>query len=348
MREAAAFWIAAPDATSVIFEGRAEKQEIVTGPIGAPSNAMSMTPSGVHRIVTLVVLRTYRGQIAKSVTVFTGTGAGDCGFDFETGEEYLVDARVMQDGTLFTSICTKTAPLAQAGPAVRVLRGEPPSADDLLDPPSYYAKYMPRWTAKVCGRVAKPDGSPLGGAEVEMSQLRDEPLPLKTVSDENLSKADGSFCVEGIDPGKYLLTAEVVNFKAGSRWMGYYRGVARHSEATPVVVNAGDRLSDLQFRVQEQALYTVRFQIVTADRSPVLWKALGIAILSPDQDALAYSEDHGVNEDGSYTFGLIPAGRYIVSTYLDPDAAAPARWQMARQEVDISGPGQVLITLPDK
>jgi hypothetical protein len=96
----------------MIFEGRVEKQEVVTGPMGPPSNALSMTPAGVHRIVTLLVSRAYRGGTSRRVTVFSGMGAGDCGFDFETGEEYLVDARIMEDGALFTSICTGTALLA--------------------------------------------------------------------------------------------------------------------------------------------------------------------------------------------------------------------------------------------
>ena len=155
MREAAALWTQGAGASSVIVEGRIEKQEVVTGPMGPPSNALSMTPAGVHRIVTLFVLRAYRGRIAQRTAILTGMGGGDCGFDFETGEEYLVDARVMKDGTLFTSICTGTAPLAEAGAAVRLLRDEPPAADDLLDPPSYYAKYGLRRTAKVCGRVTK-------------------------------------------------------------------------------------------------------------------------------------------------------------------------------------------------
>jgi len=345
MREAAALWTQGAGASSVIVEGRIEKQEVVTGPMGPLSNALSMTPAGVHRIVTLFVLRAYRGRIAQRTAILTGMGGGDCGFDFETGEEYLVDARVMKDGTLFTSICTGTAPLAEAGAAVRLLRDEPPAADDLLDPPSYYAKYGLRRTAKVCGRVTKPDGSPLAGAMVEMSQLREDHLPPKIASDENLSKADGSFCVEYISPGKYLLTAEATNLHAGTRWMGYYPGAVRHSDTSPIDVKAGDSLTGVQIRVQEQPVYTVRLQIVTSDGSPVPWKSLGVAIESPDQDLLAYRESHGVNEDGSYTFGLIPPGHYTVSTYIERGHLIPDKWLMAKQEVDISGPGQVNVKL---
>jgi hypothetical protein len=72
---------------------------------------------------------------------------------------------------------------------------------------------------------------------------------------------------------------------------------------------------------------------------------LGVAIESLDQDPLAYHESDGVNEDGSYTFGLIPPGHYIVSTYIERGHSIPDKWQMAKQEVDISGPGQVNVKL---
>jgi hypothetical protein len=40
MRDAAAFYIEGKNASKVIFEGLVERQELVNGPIGAPSTAM--------------------------------------------------------------------------------------------------------------------------------------------------------------------------------------------------------------------------------------------------------------------------------------------------------------------
>lgn len=351
VREVAAWQSGSAEGSKVIFEGSVEKQEVKTGPIGAPSNAMSMTVYGAHRIVTIRVSRAYRGQTEGRTTVLTGMGGGDCGFDFETGKDYLVYADSIDGGILFTSICTGTAPLEEAGPALRLLRGDPPSADDLLDPQSYYRKYSSQWMGKVCGRLTKPDGRPLGKAQVEMSQVRDEPLPPKTASDPNLSKPDGSFCVAYISPGKYLLTAQDYDYHASFRWMGYYPGVTKHSEALPIEVKAGANLSDLQFTVQKQSLYTVRFRVVTSDGSPLPWRNLGVAIDSPDRDPLAYHESHGVNEDGSYTLGLIPPGRYFVSSFIEPDfetsqvPAEVSKWRMAKQEADISGDTEVVLKL---
>src|SRR5258708_39050957 len=95
-----------------IVEGVGEKQEVPTGPIGPPSNAMSMTGYGAHRVVTIRVSRSYRGQIDGSVRVVTGMGGGDCGFDFETGEEYLVYVNSIDGGLFCYSIFNQTTPMA--------------------------------------------------------------------------------------------------------------------------------------------------------------------------------------------------------------------------------------------
>jgi hypothetical protein len=82
------------DATEMIFEGMVEKQEVVAGSIApAPSGALSTTLGYEHRLVTIRIGRVYRGDAEGRVTVLTGVGTGDCGFDFENGRTYLVYAR---------------------------------------------------------------------------------------------------------------------------------------------------------------------------------------------------------------------------------------------------------------
>src|SRR5260370_40071635 len=181
-----------------------------------------------------------------------------------------------------------------------------------------------------------------------MSQVRNEPLPPKTESDPDLSKPDGSFCVKYVFPGKYLLTAEDNDYDAGTRWMGYYPGVTKHSEAVPIDVKAGAKLANLGFPVQKQSLFTVRFRVVTPDSSPAPWENLGVAIDSPDQAPLAYHESHGLNKDESYTLGLIPPGHYFVSSFIQQVPVGGSKWQMAKQEVEINGHMEILLRLIPK
>jgi hypothetical protein len=274
-------------------------------------------------------------------------GMGDCGFDFEAGREYLVFADKVDAGDFFTSICTGTTLLEHAGPSLRLLRGEPPAAEDLLDQRKYYEDVLPRWTGGVCGHVNKPDGQPLGGAMVTLWQVRDEPLPSKTAADPNNSKPDGSFCIKDVDPGRYLLMAEQTDYDSWTRLMGFYPGVPKHSLALPLEVRPGTTSYNLQFSLSKEALFRVRIKAVLYDGSPLPWKKpwehVMVAIDSPDQDPLAYHESHGVNEDGSYTFGYIPAGRYTFATYISPaDASA---WQPAKEEADITRNTEVVLKL---
>ncbi len=54
MRDIVVWYSEGSNANKVAFEGTVEKQELVTGPIGGPANAMSMTMSGAHRAVSSV------------------------------------------------------------------------------------------------------------------------------------------------------------------------------------------------------------------------------------------------------------------------------------------------------
>lgn len=351
MREVAASYSEGSNSSKIVFEGFVERQEVKTGSIGVPANILSITLAGTHRVVSVRVLRAYRGKVSGNVTVLTGMGLGDCGFDFETGKAYLVYADRVDTVSLSTSICTGTSPLEQAGPALRFLRGEKPTADDLLDGQGYFDKVHSHWYGTACGRVTTAEGAPLNKGSVDMTQIRDEPLPPDVASDPNLSKPDGSFCIHGIRPGKYVLTADKPDYEDHSRWMGYYPGVAKHSEAVPIEVHAGDNLSDLHFSVRQERLYTVHFRIVTSDESPLPLESLGVLIDSTDRDALAYHLTQNGNEQGIYSAGYVPPGRYLVQTYIQPDfktGKVPvelSKWCMVKQEVDVRSDSEFVLKL---
>jgi hypothetical protein len=65
--------------------------------------------------VTLRVTSSWKGvEPGAQVQVLTGRGQGDCGFQFQEGVEYLVYGRLLPSGELFTDICTRTKPAANA------------------------------------------------------------------------------------------------------------------------------------------------------------------------------------------------------------------------------------------
>jgi hypothetical protein len=91
------------------------------------------TPTGfVQRLVALRVEELFKGDVAPLTILITGSGAGDCGYAFEDGKEYLVFAilssekrfaRLAQSArVLTTSICTFTQPAERATELLSSLR----------------------------------------------------------------------------------------------------------------------------------------------------------------------------------------------------------------------------------
>lgn len=70
--------------------------------------------AGMPVLVTFDLKETWKGPNGPQLTLGTSGSSASCGYEFVTGEEYLVYATI-QDGQLTTSLCSRTAPLADAG-----------------------------------------------------------------------------------------------------------------------------------------------------------------------------------------------------------------------------------------
>jgi len=141
VREHAAWYINQPNVV-LIFEGKVTKQEVRNGATLLPDNAMSMTGWGRFRVVDFAVKRAFRGTRQDHISVLTGIGGGDCGYDFRTGRTYLVYASMGVGGVWFTNLCSGTNRIEDAGAALRLLSGEKPTSEDLLPPQDYWRQYF--------------------------------------------------------------------------------------------------------------------------------------------------------------------------------------------------------------
>ncbi|KKR84890.1 MAG: hypothetical protein UU48_C0001G0138 [Candidatus Uhrbacteria bacterium GW2011_GWF2_41_16] len=70
----------------------------------------SISEDSSSRSVDFNVSESQKGSVAENVTVTTGLGGGDCGFDFEVGHEYMVYTRGQEQ--LSTNICVGTSFIA--------------------------------------------------------------------------------------------------------------------------------------------------------------------------------------------------------------------------------------------
>ncbi|HTS11718.1 MAG TPA: carboxypeptidase-like regulatory domain-containing protein [Candidatus Limnocylindrales bacterium] len=357
MREVAEWYARQPD-IALIFEGKVVRQDVRSGSPGGPPTAMSMTLSGKHRVVEFDVMRVFRGANQARVSIVTGLGTGDCGYDFWPGENYLVYASSGPRGIWFTSICSGTTAIQDAGIAIRYLSGEKPTAEDLLSPQEYekqfYEDVVPKRTGSVCGQVLKPDGSALKGANVELWEPRSDGLPPRGGSDPNTSSDTGHFCIANVAPGKYFLTAESSDYDHWTRYMGFYPGVRAEAGAVRLSIEAGVRLPDVKFATLHEPLYRIRIRVVASDKTPLSYKnGCGVAVNSVEDDPLSYHISNMLKEDGTYTFGYIPPGKYQVTTYFQPIlvgggfklSSEASKWKADRKEVIVVVRGDTEVTV---
>jgi hypothetical protein len=90
-------------------EARNEAQSVFAGTVsavGAEANGF---------LVTFDVEQFWKGPEGPQVTVSTPSSSASCGVEFVEGEKYLVYGSFADDGRLSTNLCTRTAPLANAG-----------------------------------------------------------------------------------------------------------------------------------------------------------------------------------------------------------------------------------------
>ena len=92
--------------TPIVFSGRVV--EITT-----PKIEETRSAAFPRKTVRFAVSQAFRGISGTMVEVVTGTGGGDCGYDFKLNENYLVYADNYQ-GKIYTGICNRTRLLSEA------------------------------------------------------------------------------------------------------------------------------------------------------------------------------------------------------------------------------------------
>jgi len=238
-----------------------------------------------RRAVRLSIDEAFRGVEGAEVEVLTGLGDADCGFGFRRTQQYLVYAyRSESDEKLQTNICTRTRAISEADPDLVYIRGLSKAKGG-----GTISGQVVRYRRNEEGTLANP---PLAGVKVTI----DGPKKYEAVTD-----AKGSYRIEGLEPGEYTVVPAA---PAGLSTRGPDKKVTVADRGCAVVdfwLESNAKLSGRVLNPQGLPVNNAEIFIMAADKEKYRghWDA-------------AYAD-----ENGAYSFKLIPAGRYVLKIRYD-------------------------------
>lgn len=238
-----------------------------------------------RRAVRISIDEAFRGVEGAEVEVLTGLGGGDCGFGFRRAQQFLVYAyRSESDQKLHTNICTRTRAISEADPDLVYIRG--------LSKAKAGGTISGEVVRERRNETGGSNGEPLAGVKVTI----DGPQKAEAVTD-----AKGAFKIEGVEPGEYTVVPAAP------------KGLATRGPDTKVKV-ADRGCAVVHFWLESNAKLGGR--VLNAQGLSVA-KAQ-ITLLQADKERYQGHEDYAyADEDGSYSFKLIPEGRYVLQIRFD-------------------------------
>jgi hypothetical protein len=130
---------------------------------------------------------------------------------------------------------------------LRMLRGEEPAPEDLLDRDAYYNRFRnsAQW-GRICGLVTSSHGAPVGNSWVYLVRERHDGIPPR--KNQEVSKPDGTYCFEFLRAGKYFLSGEDFDPATKIRLAG---SVSENGHPLPISVGIGKLVGNVKLVLRE-------------------------------------------------------------------------------------------------
>jgi hypothetical protein len=235
--------------------------------------------------VRISIDEAFRGVEGAEIEVTTGLGGGDCGFGFRRSRQYLVYAyRDKDDQKLYTGICSRTRLISEADPDLLYIRG--------LSKARAGGTISGEVVHERRNETGGSSGEPIAGVKVTI----DGPQKAEAVTD-----AKGAFKIEGVQPGEYTIVPAAPK---GLATRGSDRKVTVADRGCAVVhlwLESNARISGRVLNAQGLAVAKAEIMLSEADKE---WYR-------------GYVDHAYTEEDGEYSFKLIPEGRYVLQMRYD-------------------------------
>jgi hypothetical protein len=240
------------------------------------------------RAFRFAVERPLRGVEDAYVEVLTGGGGGDCGYDFERGGRYVVYASSDEKKQrLYTTICSRTQPVAEAGEDLRYIDGlsqGPPSGGTI-----YGRVLKQRWEKNDDGgdRLASV---PVAGVKIEAAGKG------RTFRAE--TDAEGRYRFPDLSAGEYKLKINLPETLTVNLPERKLRVSERGCAVASFYTEENGRLSGRVFDAAGRPAAKVSLQLSTAESGE-----------EPYRGPPGYAT---TDAEGRYEFKGMPYGRYII------------------------------------
>jgi hypothetical protein len=177
--------------------------------VGAPNGAMSMTNSGGVNEVSITVEESYLGSAKDKVLVYTASGNGACGFNFEKSERYIVFATRSKSGDLNVTLCSGTRLARGREKDLAYLRSLPTRpAGGTIEGSLWRYTHDPNF---------RPDDRSSSADPPDRSFMSMIPVPGATVvakaqdghEHTTVVDSEGNWSISGLDAGTYTVLPKV-------------------------------------------------------------------------------------------------------------------------------------------
>jgi hypothetical protein len=323
---------------SAIFLGRVAKIEVIGGVMGAPGNALSMTPNANTKRITIEIEESYRSLSGRSVQVLTAATEAGCGYSFQEGERYLVFAGGQSD-QLTVSLCSATKPARYAEDDIAYLRSIPAlpktaRAYGTFKRYTYDPNFKPTFEPSIMDHYRPPEEEYRAMAPMAGTLVRIETSDGKH---ETIVDKQGKWDMSGLPPGPYkvevalpknMILDPAFGIRGSLSPKGCWR-VDLRAESNGHIrghINSEGPLSNY---------YLAQVGLFRAEEAE-------IDLIRPFREVFPDSDT------GDYDIGPLPPGRYFLAIILnnkDLDVAAlyyPGVISLGRAKVITLGDGETI------